>query len=145
MKSRILRSMSIFGLFFMLAGAGIQAQGQRSAEVNIPFDFAAGKAKLKAGRYTIKRTSDRTISLRNGDGETKAILHTPLTLSARNSEAGERLVFKRYGERYFLSEVWLRVDSGRQLFATGEESRVAREFKMNKSTPKRVDVALVTQ
>jgi hypothetical protein len=38
-------------------------------------------------------------------------------------------VFHRYGERYFLAEVWNGVDrTGRQLLKSQEESAIEREF-----------------
>jgi hypothetical protein len=133
----------MFGLFFMLAVVGIQAQSPAKGEVNIPFDFVAGKAKLKAGTYTIRRVSERTISLNNKDRKTVVIVNAALTVDATNSGSAERVVFNRYGDSYFLSEIWLSADRGRLLFATGEETRVAREFKTIKATPRRIDVAML--
>jgi hypothetical protein len=143
MKDKVLRSVAIFGLFFMLAIVGAKAQSPARGEVNIPFDFVAGKAKLKAGTYTIRRVSERTISVSSKDRKSAVIVNVPLTVDARDSGSTERVVFNRYGDSYFLSEIWLNAERGRQLFTTGEETRVAREFKMLKATPKRVDVAIL--
>src|SRR6267143_905223 len=99
MKIQVLRNMAILGLFFMLAIASVQAQTPSRVEVNIPFDFSAGKATLKAGAYSIKRMAGNVLAIRSADGKTTALLSAPLIVGARDSKAGERLVFNKYGEQ----------------------------------------------
>lgn len=144
MKNQILRSTAILGLFFMLAIASVNAQTSGRVEVNIPFDFSAGTAKLKAGSYQIKKVSNNALAVRSIDGKTTAIVNSPLTIDSRNYKGGERLVFNKYGDQYFLSQVWLTVDTGRQLFTSGAEARAAREYKLaNKNAkPERLEIAI---
>ena len=144
MKNQITRSIAIFGLFFMLAIAGVQAQAPSRVEVNIPFDFSAGKAALKAGAYSVKRMAGNALAIRSADGKTTALVNAPLTIGSRDSKAGERLVFNKYGNQYFLSQVWLTVDTGRQLFTSDAEVKAAREYKLanKQAKPERVEVAL---
>jgi hypothetical protein len=144
MKNQILRSSAILGLFFMLAIASVNAQTPSRVEVNISFDFSAGKATLKAGTYSIRRTSGSVLAIRSADGKTTALMNAPLTIGSRDSKAGERLVFNQYGDRYFLSQVWMTVDTGRQIFTSGEEAKAAREYKLanNNPKPKRVEIAM---
>jgi hypothetical protein len=139
-----MRSIAILGLFFMLAIASVNAQTSSRVEVNIPFDFSAGKATLKAGSYSIKRTSGNLLAIRSADGKTTALVNAPLSVGSRESKAGERLVFNQYGDQYFLSQVWLSVDSGRQIFTSGAEAKVAREYKLanNNAKPRRVEIAM---
>jgi len=144
MKNQVMRSIALLGLFFMLAIASVKAQTPSRVEVNIPFDFSAGKATLKAGTYSIRRTSANVLAIRSVDGKTRALVNAPLTIGSRDSKAGERLVFNQYGSQYFLSQVWLSVDTGRQLFTTGAEAKAAREYKLanNNAKPKRVEIAM---
>src|SRR6266850_1437922 len=130
MKNHVIRTTAILGLFFVLAIASVQAQTPSRVEVNIPFDFSVGKATLKAGTYSIKRTAGNALMIRSADGKTTALLNAPLTIGSRASKAGERLVFNKYGEQYFLSQVWMSVESGRQLFPTNAERTVAREHEL---------------
>ncbi len=143
MKKQIIRNTAILGLFFMLAIASVKAQTPSRVEVTIPFDFSAGKANLKAGTYSIKRTSETMLTIRSVDGKTTALINAPLTIGSRDSKPGERLVFNQYGERYFLSQVWLTVDTGRQLFTSGLETKVARDYRLanNNAKPQRVEIA----
>ena len=144
MKTQILRSTAILGLFFVLAIANVNAQTPSRAEVTVPFDFSAGKANLKAGSYRIHRLSGSAISIRSANGETAAIVSAPLSIGSRDFKAGERLVFNKYGDRYFLSQVWLSVDNGRQLFMSGAETKAASDYKLVAKNGKteRVEVAL---
>jgi hypothetical protein len=144
MKNHVMRSIAILGLFFMLAIASVNAQTPSRVEVNIPFDFSAGKATLKAGAYSIKRRSGNLLAISSVDGKTTALVNAPLTIGSRDSKAGERLVFNQYGSQYFLSQVWLSVDTGRQLFTSGAETKAAREYKLanNNAKPKRVEIAM---
>jgi hypothetical protein len=116
MKNQIYRVIAIFGMFFGLAVAGVHAQTPSKVEVNIPFEFSAGKATLKPGVYSIRRMSGNLLELRNTENQAAVILNAPTTLSSTDPKAVERLVFKKYGAQYLLSQVWLTVDSGRQLF-----------------------------
>src|SRR6267378_3407868 len=142
MKNHVIRTTAILGLFFMLAIASVQAQTPSRVEVNIPFDFSAGKATLKAGAYSIKRMSGNALAIRSAAGKT-TLVDAPLTIGSRDFKAGERLVFNRYGDQYFLSQVWLSVDIGRQLFTSGAEAKAARENKLaNGKKPQRVEIAV---
>lgn len=144
MKIRV-RNIVTLGLFFILAMVTVQAQTQRG-EVNIPFDFYAGKAKLNAGTYQIKRMSDSAIAIRSADGKTTTLVSAPLTIGARDSKAGRRLVFNRYGDQFFVSQIWLDVESGRQVIPSKEETRIAKDERLADGTavPQRREIALRT-
>ena len=143
MKNLVMRSTAIMGLFFMLAMVSAQAQTPRTMEVNIPFDFSAGKAALKAGTYSIKRLAGSALAISAADSKTIALVNAPLTIGSRDFKAGERLVFNKYGDDYFLSQVWLSADSGRQLFTSGGETKTAREYRLARKNakPERIEIA----
>ena len=142
MKNQVLRSIAIFGLFFMLAMTSVQAQTASRVEVKIPFDFAIGKVHFKAGTYSFKKVTDNTLTVRDVNGKGTTLVDAPLTIGSRHSKAGERLVFNKYGADYFLSQVWLSSETGRQLFPSGAERRVASDYKLahNNKDPQRVEI-----
>ena len=115
MKNQIYRAIAIFAIFFGFAVANVEAQTASRVEVKIPFEFTAGKNTLKPGVYTIKRMPGNLVQLKNVDGKSSAILNAPVNLSSTDSEATERLVFNKYGHEYFLAQIWLNADSGREL------------------------------
>ena len=116
MKNQIYRVVAIFTMFLGLAVASVQGQAPSRVEVNIPFEFSAGKTTLKPGVYSIKRMSGNLLSLRNTEDKSSVILNAPLTISSNDPKAVERLVFNKDGDRYVLSQIWLTADTGRQLF-----------------------------
>jgi len=143
MKSKVTTIFAAVGLLLTLAMVSVSAQTPTGAQVNIPFDFTAGKANLKAGSYTVTRASGTALKLRSTDGKKTVLINAPLTIGSRDFKAGERLVFNRYGSEYFLTQVWLTVDSGRQLLTTSAETSAARELaRQKKGPPERVDIAV---
>ena len=141
----LVRNVVTLGLFFILALVTVQAQTERG-QVNIPFDFYAGTAKLKAGAYQIKRMSDNLVAIRSADGKTTALVNAPLTIGARDSKSGRRLVFNKYGAQFFVSQIWLDVESGRQVIPSKEETRMAKDQRLadGVATPERREIALRT-
>ena len=131
MKNQIYRVVAILGMFLGLTVAGVQAQTPSRVQINIPFEFSAGKTTLKAGVYTVKRMSGNLVTLRNVDNQSSVILNAPVNLSSTKVDATEKLVFNKYGDRYFLAQIWLTVDSGRELL---------KEKKTEK--PERIEIAL---
>lgn len=105
--------MAVVSIFVAVATA--QAQAPSKVEVNIPFEFSAGKTTLKAGVYTVKRMSGNLVRLKNVENESSVILNAPVNLSSTDTAATERLVFNKYGDEYFLAQIWLSADSGREL------------------------------
>ena len=124
MKTQMYGLIAIFAIFFGLTAAGVQAQSPSKVVVNIPFEFSAAKTTLKAGAYTISRTSADLLTLRSEDGKSTVILIAPVTNASTDPNAVERLVFSKSGEQYFLSQIWLTADSGRQVWKEkkGEKS-----------------------
>ena len=115
MKNQIYRAIAIFAIFFGSAVAGVEAQTASRVEVQVPFEFSAGKTMLKPGVYTIKRMTGNLVQIKNVDGKSSVILSAPVNLSSTSSEATERLVFNKHGHEYSLAQIWLTADSGREL------------------------------
>jgi hypothetical protein len=115
MKQQIFKLTAIFAIFLGLAVTGVKAQAPSKVEVNIPFEFSAGKTTLQPGVYSIKRMSGNNMTLRSADGKSAVILNAPLNLTSTDPESVERLVFNKYGDQYYLSQIWLTADTGREL------------------------------
>ena len=126
MKNKTYSLVAILGIFLAFAVASVDAQAPRSVEVNIPFEFSAGKTTLPAGAYSIKRMSGNNITLRSKDGQSSVILSAPVTHSSSDPNAVERIVFERYGDQYALSQIWLTADTGRQIWTDKKGARSER-------------------
>ena len=88
------------------------AQGQSLAHqirINIPFDFMVGDKKLPAGEYSIGRarqdSGDIVLAISSVDRPANAF---PITIAVQTLEpkGTGTLVFHRYGDEYFLFQVW---------------------------------------
>jgi len=115
MQKQIYRAIAIFVTFLGLTVAAVQAQTPSRVKVNIPFQFSAGKTTLNPGVYTVKRMSGNLVRLSTVDNKSSVIVNAPVNLTSTDPEATERLVFNKYGDEYFLAQIWLTADSGRQL------------------------------
>jgi hypothetical protein len=86
-----------------LAMAGTSFAQTEGVQANVPFDFTVANQLLPAGTYRIEKQSDGLIAIKNHD---KPI--TVLTLvhpDGASSRDGGKLIFHKYGDQYFLSEV----------------------------------------
>lgn len=95
----------------ILVTLAASAHGQSLADrvrINIPFDFTVGEKKLPAGEYLVgraQRSDDIAISITARDGGSQAIRLTNAT-SRLNPKDKASLIFHRYGDQYFLFQVW---------------------------------------
>ena len=124
MKNTIYRLIALFVISLGLAVAGVRAQAPSKVEVDIPFEFSAGKTTLKAGVYTIKRLSASNVTLRSEDGQASVILNAPVSLTSSDPNAVERLVFSKHGEEYVLAQIWLTADTGRQVWSERKREKL---------------------
>ncbi|HEV8428037.1 MAG TPA: hypothetical protein VGQ41_09080 [Pyrinomonadaceae bacterium] len=126
MRNKIYTVIAIFGMFLGLAVANAQGQAASKVTVEIPFEFSAGKTTLHAGVYSIKRMSGDVLSLRSEDGKSAVILNAPVTHNSNDPNAVERLVFSKQGNQYFLSQIWLTADTGRQVWKDRGDEKAER-------------------
>jgi malonyl CoA-acyl carrier protein transacylase len=103
------------------------AQAQEPLVVNIPFDFVAGNSQLPAGEYTVKVSAPThsLILISRKDATASAFINTNAAVSAE-PQSESKLIFNRYGDRYFLAQVWQQgYAQGRQLLKSSREKEVA--------------------
>ena len=125
----------------VLLAAPVFAQDQLSAD--IPFAFHVNGTTLAAGAYHLVRTSpvERVWSIREASGQPGVLFSSPIaaeTIYARKTGA---LVFHRYGNRYFLSE--LRV-AGETLSWRLLPSKAEREYVRARTPVETASVVLTT-
>ena len=101
----------LVGAFTVSAQA--QTAGAQRVIANIPFAFNVGDTNLPAGKYTItvlNSTSDRkTLQIRSTKGRSSAMILT--TTVTGNVSDDAKLVFHRYGDRYFFTQAQMAGDS----------------------------------
>ena len=113
---------------FVLLGVAIgNAQYENQImKVKIPFDFSVGRQSFPAGEYTLKRSLQHTMLLRNHRGQ---VLTNIATNSVESQEAPRsvKVVFNGYSGRYFLGEIWEAGNSnGQQVIKSPVEIEIAK-------------------
>ncbi|HZP16879.1 MAG TPA: hypothetical protein VFB00_02865 [Terriglobales bacterium] len=119
----------LLGLGLLLLGTLASAQTV-DMKVNVPFDFVVGKATLPSGDYTVKSwiSDGSAISIRNADKTAQSLVLANRCESTKIPE-NPKLVFHRYGNRYFLAQIWMAGNnSGRELSPGKQERELARSI-----------------
>jgi hypothetical protein len=87
---------------FVTAGSALAQDHKVTA--NVPFNFTVDGRTLPAGDYTIGNDSNSPRMLRIYDRE-KGVGVMTITIPDETAAADNKLVFHRYGNQYFLSEI----------------------------------------
>lgn len=144
MRNQALRTISVLSLLFLLTLASVHAQSATTINVIVPFDFNVAGKMLPAGEYIVRRTTqtnDEGWKIMRKDGRVGAFVLTMFIQAGAISE-NSRLVFNRYDDQYFLSQVWTSGKShGRGLLKAGRERSLNRE--MAKKGAERQTVSIV--
>ena len=121
---------SVMAMVALVGAAQGQSLGSR-IRITIPFDFSVGDSKLPAGEYAISRaqssSNDTVLQIINVDNPGGVFR---LTNTARSVEPKHvnTLVFHRYGDQYFLFQVWPKgATVGREIPKSRSEREVARQ------------------
>jgi hypothetical protein len=85
------------------AMAGTSFAQSKTVRADVPFDFSVGNQLLPAGSYTIKAGSEGFIAIRNHNKPIAVI--TLVHRDRAKTPTGGKLIFHKYGDRYFLSEI----------------------------------------
>ncbi len=112
----------------LLMSAAAQAQTTH-LKITVPFEFTAGNVQLPAGDYEVTAVGlwgGSTLSVHNVNSNAGTLV---LSTSSRSqkSVADAKLVFYRYGQQYFLAEVWTRNSSlGHQIQIKSRQTELAK-------------------
>ena len=107
MKKQILSIVATLTLILPISIIGFAGvSGRVSAE--IPFDFFVGSKEFKAGRYTVSRLSDGksldTLIIRSAEDGESANFNVNNVYGKGEPQA--KLIFNRYGNQYFLAQIF---------------------------------------
>lgn len=147
MKDQILKA---FTMITVIAVLGLvttvvlaNGQSQSLLKADIPFAFTIGDKTLEPGEYTVESIFAGGQGLRIRSRVPNASMMR-LTNSIETSKTPQygKLVFRRYGEHYFLAEVWRQGDRfGLELVKSRRERAIERERgQLAQSTFERVEL-----
>ena len=121
MKSRVTRILSI-GVA-LVAVAAVQAQ-DKTVTANVPFSFYMGRSAMPQGAYKVDELSHGAVVRMRSKEATEAV--ATHEIAAKKHIEPAKLVFHRYGESYFLAEIWTGDASiGQALLVSPREKELA--------------------
>ena len=103
MKHKLFGVLSMLATTMLLAVPSLQAQTLLAADV--PFAFSAGNTMMPSGSYRISAVSEQVDLVRNSDSGKAVFLEKAIHIQAVK-EPRANLVFDKYGNDYFLREIW---------------------------------------
>jgi methionine-rich copper-binding protein CopC len=151
MKRNLLKAFTMLMLLVVLSLASAVASAQTPAAnkvvASVPFEFSVGYKTMPAGDYSVQiiATANDALMIKNADSSVSALRLSEAT-SREKDKSHARLIFNRYGDKYFLSEVWNGVDKvGRRLIKSDDERAAEADANANREAAhasyERVEVA----
>jgi hypothetical protein len=150
MKKEALRFFAMVILLVMVAFVSALASASAQTpssnlSADIPFEFNVGDTTLPSGTYLISQINGdgSALRVRNSDDNQNAIRLTNPVTTAQPKEIST-LVFERYGDRYFLSQIWIVGElQGRQMVKSSQQRAADRELARRDQKAENVTIAAV--
>jgi hypothetical protein len=104
----LLKAIGLTAATAALVVCGATSARAGDGAVKVPFPFMVGNTELPAGSYVVKDlfSSSETMAIESADGRTCAYMLTiPDEADRSEARAGEQVVFEKFDNHYFLSEV----------------------------------------
>jgi hypothetical protein len=89
--------------FASLFGALPAFSSNPAVRADVPFNFTVGHELLPSGSYLISRDMWGVIKIQSMDQSRTATCVT--TIGDAHSDSGDKLIFRKYGDHYFLGRV----------------------------------------
>ncbi|MBZ5537089.1 MAG: hypothetical protein LAO31_14135 [Acidobacteriia bacterium] len=130
----------MIGALILMGAESSRGQSDAMATFNIPFQFLVGENIFPPGDYTVTRhlptLYQGVLRIHQRVGYLGMIIQPPLPLTSPRGKMSDKgmLVFNRYGNQSFLSEVWIPGDSvGRKLAPSRLEQELSYVFVETKN------------
>jgi hypothetical protein len=124
-----IRSLAVAaGIMVLAAVQNASAQIDNAVEFTTSFPFTVGSTTVPAGSYTIKPDDDSPQLLELSGAGVHAFFETN-NAQAREMPSKTEVVFKRYGDRYVLKNIWLdSSDTGYETIAGEGERHMVKQY-----------------
>ena len=141
MQIQTLKRLIMLSVLSVLTAVSVHAQAAK--QFMVPFDFCVGDKTLPAGQYLVGRSTQASaegLVVRRTEGRVGVFALTR-EIQAEEVQRDSKLVFRRYGNQYFLAEVWISGRStGRGLPGSRKERLIAKEKAKHGGNPEKVAI-----
>jgi hypothetical protein len=120
---------ALIGLGLLLATASAYAQ-TGVVKANVPFNFIVDKTQIPAGQYMIQNVGSSGTAM-TIESQDRSLVKLVLPNACESAQVQEKskLVFHRYGDQFFLAQIWTAGnDRGRELPKTEKEREIAMSY-----------------
>ena len=127
MKKLSLIVASLIMLVLLSTGLAYSQIGPIVIRGDIPFDFTVVDKTLPAGNYDVKNlvaTGVGFLHIRGTENQEQAGFYA-IAVEKTGKLGKPMFVFRRYGDKYFLAEVWTGVSTGRELPKSYQERQIS--------------------
>jgi hypothetical protein len=111
MKRNLIGALTLLVLALVVDVPLVSAQSKAKADV--PFAFNAAQTQLPTGTYTVSVVEGNLIQIRNDKTNKSVVMIAQHEESAKAQNP--RLVFHKYGDKYFLAEAWCGSGTGLEI------------------------------
>jgi hypothetical protein len=141
MKSTMFTTVALVGSVLVPL---VHAQVNGPIQGKIPFSFYVGSTALPAGNYVVRPVTHDVLAIQNVENKATAISVMPVGVQAASAQ-NTKLVFHRYGDTYFLSQVWqgLGRSEGFQLVPSKTERELAARVTVAMKKSGKAEVASI--
>jgi hypothetical protein len=129
------QTLILVGVLSLLMAAGSAVAQTIDVRGDVPFNFIVGKQMLSAGEYELSslgRGDGKTLLIRDSDGKPVTMVNSIRAESVQASDK-TKLVFNRYGDHYFLAQVWIEGEkAARQFSKSPREKEMASNYSSDR-------------
>ena len=149
MKSRFLMGLMILTLFTTMWATSADAQSLNFT-LDVPYSFRVGDKELPAGRYTIHRSPlglEGVLVIESTNGKVSQQFRVKIFLSNESATENKKLIFTKYGDQRFLSQIWAISPLGKstryQITKGKQELELEKKAKEDQRSPQPEVVSLL--
>lgn len=102
MNRYVIGMVAILAMALSLCVPAISAQ--TIVRANVPFAFTVGQTEMPAGNYIVSSVSESAIAITDSNTGT-SVLSLFRSEQAKHNDGTAKLVFHKYGDKYFLPQV----------------------------------------
>jgi hypothetical protein len=135
MKKQMLWMPLILMAMFASAAVSTRAQATYGVRADVPFDFIVGDKTIPSGHITVHGMSAAhggPLAIRNLDQGDLAMRAGRSVLGTDDSDQC-KLVFHKYGNRYYLAQIWIPGYHAWEVMKSKEERSLEREMRLVKN------------
>jgi hypothetical protein len=119
----------------LLAALAAMAQGPSGdVLVNVPFAFVIDSHHMQPGRYVVTKAANGVLRIHDTEVAGNQMFLAVHSIESKTPNEA-KLVFHRYGDTYFLAEVWNGNDIGKELPKSKAEKEIL-SGRLNGPRPK---------